>query len=129
MRELDISTFDAKAPPPQTSAFWDIVTASRLPEDAELADVLDRIGDPDATTLGRVQSAAQGGFADWINDRKNRRMIGHRFEACGYIALRNDTAKDGLWKIAGARQVIYVRNTLSLAEQMRAARQLQEQTA
>jgi len=129
LRELDISTFDPKAPPPQTAAFWDIVTASRLPEDAELADVLDRIGDPDATTLGRVQSAAQGGFADWINDRKNRRMIGHRFEACGYIALRNDTAKDGLWKIAGARQVIYVRNTLSLAEQMRAARQLQEQTA
>jgi hypothetical protein len=56
-------------------------------------------------------------------------MIGHRFETCGYIALRNDTAKDGLWKIAGARQVIYVKNTLSLAEQMRAARQLQEQTA
>jgi hypothetical protein len=129
LRELDISTFDAKAPPPQTSAFWDIVTASRLPEDAELADVLERIGDPDATTLGRVQSAAQGDFADWINDRKNRRMVGPRFEACGYIALRNDAAKDGLWKIAGSRQVIYVKNTLSLAEQIRAARKLQEQAA
>src|SRR6516162_539898 len=50
LRELDISTFDPKAPPPQTSAFWDIVTASRSPEDAELADVLDRLGNPDAVT-------------------------------------------------------------------------------
>jgi len=57
--ELNISTFDAKAPPPQTVAFWDIVTANRAPEDAELADVLDRLGNPDATTLIRVRNEAQ----------------------------------------------------------------------
>ena len=43
---LDISSFDPKAPPPKTPAFWAIVDASRVPEDAELADVLDRLGNP-----------------------------------------------------------------------------------
>jgi len=124
--EFDISAFNPKAPPPQTSAFWDIVTASRSPEDAELADVLDRLGNPDAVTLPSIQAHAQGGFADFLLERKNRRIVGYRFEACGYIAVRNDAAKDGLWKIAGARQVVYAKNSLTLAEQMRAARKLQE---
>ena len=56
----------------------------------------------------------------------NAKIVGYRFEACGYIAVRNDAAKDGLWKIAGARQVVYAKNSLTLAEQMRAARKLQE---
>ena len=34
LRELDISGFDPKAPPPKTAAFWDIASASRAPEDA-----------------------------------------------------------------------------------------------
>ena len=129
LRELDISTFDPKAPPPQTSAFWDIVTASRSPEDAELADVLDRLGNPDAVTLASIQAAAQGGFAEFLLDRKNRRIVGHRFDGCDYTPVRNNDAKDGLWKIAGARQVVYAKNSLPLAEQMRAARKLQEQAA
>jgi Family of unknown function (DUF5906) len=49
LTERDLSSFDPKAPPPQTPAFWDIVDASRAPEDAELADVLDAMGNPDAT--------------------------------------------------------------------------------
>ena len=51
LAELDISAFDPKAPPPKTPAFWDIVDANRAPEDAELADVLDEMGNPDAVTL------------------------------------------------------------------------------
>src|SRR5207249_6032869 len=31
LAELDISSFDPKAPPPKTPAFWDIVDASRAP--------------------------------------------------------------------------------------------------
>ena len=62
LAELDISKFDPKAPPPKTAAFWDIVDASRAPEDAELADVLDKLGNPKATTLARVQNAATGDF-------------------------------------------------------------------
>jgi hypothetical protein len=125
--ELDISTFDAKAPPPQTVAFWDIVTANRAPEDAELADVLDRLSNPDATTLNRVRNEATGEFLQWITDRKNRRVIPHRFESCGYTPIRNDAAKDGQWKIAGTRQTVYAKKTMPLAEQLKAARRLTEQ--
>jgi hypothetical protein len=66
---LDLSGFDAKAPPPKTNAFWDIVNACRSPEDAELADVIDRLGNPSATTLIRIQNEATGEFQSWINDR------------------------------------------------------------
>jgi hypothetical protein len=44
LAQLDLSGFDAKAPPAKTATFWEIVDASRAPEDAELADVLDEIG-------------------------------------------------------------------------------------
>ena len=59
--ELDLSGFDPKAPPPKTPAFWDIVNASRAPEDAELADVLDALGNPDVTTLSQLIAKASGG--------------------------------------------------------------------
>ena len=32
LAQLDISTFDPKAPPPKTPAFWDIVAANRRPK-------------------------------------------------------------------------------------------------
>src|SRR5215467_8123129 len=34
LMQLDLSKFDAKAPPPKTDAFWAIVDAHRAPEDA-----------------------------------------------------------------------------------------------
>ena len=110
-----------KAPPPKTPAFWDIVDANRAPEDAELADILDKLGKPDATTLVRIANEATGDFETWIKDRKNRRVIPHRLEKCGYVPVRNDAADDGLWKINGQRQVIYARSTLPLAAQLKAA--------
>jgi hypothetical protein len=103
------------------------VTANRAPEDAELADVLDRLGNPDATTLIRVRNEATGEFLQWITDRKNRRIIPHRFEGCGYTPVRNDAAKDGQWKIAGTRQTVYAKKTMLIAEQLKAARRLTEQ--
>jgi hypothetical protein len=121
---LNISNFDPKAAPPKTSAFWDIVDANRAPEDAELADVLDRLLNPDATTLARVQNAAGDDFGAWMRDRRNRRQIPYRFERCGYVPVRNEDASDGLWVINHARQVIYVKASLSLREQLVAARRL-----
>jgi Family of unknown function (DUF5906) len=84
LAELDISSFDPKAPPPKTQAFWDIVDANRAPEDAELADVLDAMRNPDATTLSKITFAAGGKEIEtWLKDRKNRRAIPHRLETCG----------------------------------------------
>jgi hypothetical protein len=118
---LDITTFDAKAPPPKTDAFWAIVDANHAPEEAELADALDLLGNPDATTIGRIATMAEGEAQLWMRDRKNRRRIPHRLEKCGYVPVRNDTAKDGLWKISGARQVVYAKSSLTIRERHMAA--------
>jgi hypothetical protein len=62
---LDISDFDPKAPPRKTQAFWDIVNVSQAPEDAELADVLDKMQNPDAVTpkqlIARLQEKPPSG--------------------------------------------------------------------
>jgi hypothetical protein len=123
--ELDISGFDPKAPPPKTEAFWAIVAASQAPEDAGLADVIDALGSPDVTTLAALTVKAKGETLDWLMDRRNRRAMPHRMERCGYVPVRNPyAASDGLWKINGARQVVYARATLSPQDQMRAAQKL-----
>ena len=146
LASLDLADFDPKAPPPKTKAFWDIVDAGRASEDAELADVIDALsaeckdanGDsPAAFTLAKVLAKAtamapkdrddkpeRGSFAAWLGDRKTRRQIPHRFEQCGYSPVRNGAAKDGLWKIRGARQVVYALSSLSLRDQLAAAEQV-----
>jgi hypothetical protein len=142
---LDLSGFDPKAPPPKTQAFWDVVDANRAPEDAELADVIDALalkdargdpvsGSPVAFALSAVQAKAnmlaprdgfdemlKTSFAVWLADRKNRRQIPHRFEQNGYTPVRNDAAKDGLWKVGGVRQVVYALFDLPQRDRLSAA--------
>jgi hypothetical protein len=124
LAELDVSNFDPKAPPPKTPAFWDIVSASSAPEDAELADAIDALGNPDALTLKILIAAAEGDFGLWLMERKNRRALPHRLERCGYVSVNNPDAKDGLWKIEGARQVVYGKASLAFGERIRVARKL-----
>jgi hypothetical protein len=125
--------FDPKALPPRTAAFWAIVDAGAAPEDAELADALEALRDgkakergdngPPAVTLDDIIGAARNDdFREWLRERKNRRIIPHRLEQCGYVAVRNDGAKDGKWKVGGQRRVIYARKGLSLAKQVMAAK-------
>jgi len=123
LAERDISKFDPKAPPPKTRAFWDIVDANRAPEDIELADAIDKIGSPRATTLDHITKASSD-LWQYLQDRRNRRAIPHRMERAGYVSVRNNDAQDGLWKINGRRQVIYARAELSPAGQLAAARTL-----
>jgi hypothetical protein len=135
LAQLDLSTFDAKAPPPKTQAFWDIVDANRAPEDAELADVLEKLKNPNAVTIAMISEAIEqhiligdirvgSDFFNWINDRKNRRAIPHRFEQCGYVPVRNDAATDGYFVIGGKRQAVYAKATLSISERLKAAGEL-----
>jgi hypothetical protein len=79
-----------------------------------------------ALTIPMLVAAATGDFQSWLQDRKNRRVIPHRLESAGYAQVRNDAAQDGLWKINGKRQVIYARNDLSVADRLKAARQMVE---
>lgn len=127
---LDLSAFNPKAPPPKTDAFWDIVDANRAPEDAELADALEALGNPDATTLSEIAEKAEEtrsqDFAEWLRDRRNSRKIPHRLEAEGYVAVRCDSTKDGRWKVNGKNQVVYARRELSVRDRIVAARKLSE---
>ena len=124
LAEVDLSDFNPKAPPRKTAAFWRIVDANRPPEDAELADVLDELGQPAAVTLIQLVAKAPGGLEDWLLDRKNRRTIPHRLEHCGYVPVRNDDAEDGLFKIRKRRQVVYGRADLSVRDRHAAVTQL-----
>jgi hypothetical protein len=82
---------------------------------------------PEVVTIDMIASIADAETALWIRDRKNRRIIPHRLENCGYEPVRNDDAKsDGHWKIAGKRQAVYARNDLSTKERLTAVRRLQE---
>lgn len=126
LRALDLSAFDAKAPPPKTEAFHAIVAASRTPEDSELADALDALGRPDAVTISNVAGHAVPEFADWLRDRRNSRRIPHRLEESGYVASRNASAKDGQWIVGGKRCGIYVRKDLSTRDGAIAAKALAE---
>jgi hypothetical protein len=124
LAELDLIGFNPKAPPPKTAAWWDIVDASRAPEDGELADVIDALGNPDALTLVHLMAKATGDTQEWLLDRKNRRKIPYRLEQCDYTPVRNDSAKDGLWIINGRRQAVYANTRLSIADRHRAASKL-----
>jgi hypothetical protein len=123
---VDISAFDPKKPPRKTPAFWAIVDTNRAPEDAELADVLDMLGRPDAVTIARIISQAPSDFQPWLLERKNRRIIPHRMEQCGYVRIHNDSSADGMWVVGGKRQVVYVRDGLLVKDQFVAARRLAE---
>ena len=52
---LDLSDFDPKAPPPKTEAFWSIVDANQAPEKSEIADALDKLGNPAVVTVARIR--------------------------------------------------------------------------
>jgi hypothetical protein len=123
LAELDLSAFDPKAPPPKTPAFWTMVTTGQAPEDAEIADVLDELGNPNAVTLADLRAKAAPGLIEWLDDRRNRRFVPHRMSTCGYAPVRNLNTKDGLWRISGMRQVIYVKSSLPTADRLTAAMQ------
>ena len=122
LRQLDLSAFDPKAQPPKSEAFRVMVAVGRAPEEAELADVLDRLDNPAVVTLNDIVAAAGVGsvFALWLEDRKNHRLIPHRLDACGYVRVVNPDAKDGYWRVTGARVAVYVRQSVKKEERMRA---------
>jgi hypothetical protein len=124
---LDLRTFNGKAPPPKTAAFWAIVDSNRSPEEPELEDAIDKLGRPNVVTLDHVIGAATTlDFHLWLEDRKNRRAIPHRFEKVGYIPVRNPDADSGLWRLDGTRQVLYAQVALTPAERLAAAKELRD---
>jgi hypothetical protein len=130
LHDVDLASFNPKAPPPKTQAFWEIVHASRAPEDADMADAIDAIGSPDALTLDQLRSLGSlvdAEFVMWLRDKRNARRVSYRLEACGYVAVRNDAAEDGFWKVVGKRMVIYAKAVLPNRDRIIAANKLADQ--
>ncbi len=125
---------DPKAAPPKTEAFQAIVDANRSPENAGLSDALERVVPTpdgsiklaDVVTIAMVAAVADADTGMWLRDQKNRRKIPYHLESCGYVPVRNESAKDGLWKILGKRQAVYGRNDLWPCQRVTAANRLAE---
>jgi hypothetical protein len=79
---------------------------------------------PKIVTLGQISMVAPASTKQWLDDRKNQRTIPHRMEEVGYEPVRNDAAKDGLWKIGGKRQAVYGLRDLSIRDRIEAIDQL-----
>lgn len=127
LAQRDLGGFQAKAPPPKTEAFWDIVTSNSAPEDDELADALEKLGNPDAVTLSAIATVAESSFADWLRDRKNARRVPHKMEECGYRSVRNPNSQRGRWKVDGRDMMIYTRKEMSIRDATRAAEKRAEE--
>jgi hypothetical protein len=91
-------------------------------EDA-VADALDKLDRPTVVTLNEIGRAGETRFQEWLNDRRSARQVPHRLEVAGYVRVRNPDAKDGLWRVAGRRQVIYGLHDLPTRDLIVAARQ------
>lgn len=132
----DVSAFNPGASPPKTDAWHAIVAANQEPQDAELLDVLDKLGHydelgwepgrPEAVTLDQVRKHAECpiGLAGWLGDMKNLRAANHRLERAGYSTVTNRGREDGRWRINGARQTVYARQELSSAEKQKAVTEM-----
>jgi hypothetical protein len=125
LARLDLASFDPKAPPPKTEAFWHIVNAARAPEESELADILEGLKWPAAITLDNITTHARTrgfhDFAEWLQDRRNRRLIPHRLESVAYEPIRNRGSKDGRWKVHGHNVAVYAKTALTIRDRLAAA--------
>jgi hypothetical protein len=139
--QYDLTNFNPKLAPPKTEAFWSMVDVDRGADYGELTDAIERLavrlaekfglkadknGNPDALTIPLLVDVAPG--LEWLCDRRMSRVIPHRLQRCGYIAVRNSDAvrSGGLWKIKGVRQVIYARDKLAPAKRLEVARELKD---
>ncbi len=123
LEQRDLSKFDAKNPPPKTEAWHEMVTNGCTPEEAELSEIIERLGRPEVVRLNDVTAVAPKDTQSWLNERKNRRRIPHLFEGAGYRAVRSSYAKDGRWVIGGERFVIYAQEALGEGARQRAVQE------
>jgi hypothetical protein len=130
LRGLDISSFDAKGPPPKTEAFWSMVESSRGLEVDEIADCVHEMGGPAVVTADQVAAygSAHGKEAlkNWLSKPENRRHLPRRLEECGYEYYRNPDTKDGRWKVGGSWARCYAKRGASWQELNQALAALRE---
>jgi hypothetical protein len=121
LQNFDLSDFNPKAPPPKTDAWWAIVAASSSSEDGELAELLDKLGNPGAVILEQLRDEARHegltDFANWLSDPKSCRALPSKLAEMGYNFFPNpNNKKKGTWRIKGKERRIYARTLRTIDE-------------
>ncbi|MER8570635.1 hypothetical protein NKH19_00730 [Mesorhizobium sp. M1338] len=130
LREFDLSDFNAKAPPPKTAAFWEIVDANRSSGESEFSDAIDKMTEgnggrpPIAFSTDKLTAHLPEPLATWVRDQKNRRIVPVILEKIGYVRVQNPHTNNHLWKINQRRQVVYGLRSLSERARLDAAMDL-----
>jgi hypothetical protein len=127
LAQRDISSFNPKAPPFKTDAWHAIVGSNIAPEESELSDALELLGNPNALILAWIETVAMlvgGNLFAWLDDPKNNRAIPHKLASLGYTAVVNpDSAKRSTrWRINKVQQVVYAKDSLSERDRIEAVR-------
>lgn len=123
---LDLSGFNAKAPPPKTAGWHMIVAAGIAPESGDMTDAIETMGNPAALTVAGIRQALPGDspLRAMLDDVKHRRAIPKRLADCGYVAVANPDASSGRWRMGTGKTSIYGRKELTESQRLDAARLL-----
>lgn len=124
LQTLDLSGFDAKAPPKKTDAFYAVVDAGIPDKEDEIADAVDAVGRPDALTLEQIELVSDPNLEEWLIDIRNGVKIHYRLEAVGYQPMPCPNNKRGRWVIMGHRKRVYCRDDLTTKDRLKAAQKL-----
>ena len=128
----DLSKFSPGEPPVKTSAWREAVAANRDPGDGELNDLLDHMADDWALIAGDLGPRAPALTLEQIRrhpfathtlktlfgDIAKRRTANHRLASARYSSFANPDRADGLWKINGRAQAVYVWSELRPSDKM-----------
>lgn len=128
LRAVDISDFDPKAPPMQTSAWQKMAGAGASPEAGDLLDALDELGQPVVVTIAQILAKMADGSPGkhYLLDTRQRRTIPHRMNECGYVRFDNPNAPSGRWKFKGVSVTVYQRTDTAPLDALTALRALMD---
>lgn len=126
----DLSSWNPKAPPPQTQAFREMVLSARNGEEDDLADVLDRCGNPIIITKFQIETTARmeaglNEFAEWLQSVKSRKLFSKQMDRAGYSPFINPDDKTGKWQLGSRKQIVYGRKGVADRDKYEAVRKLQ----
>lgn len=126
LANLDLSGFNAKAPPPKTAGWHMIVAAGIAPESGDMTDAIEAMGNPPALTVAGIKQAIPGDspLRAMLDDVKFRKAIPKRLADCGYVAVANPEASSGRWRMGISKTSIYGRKDITETQRLEAARLL-----
>lgn len=122
---VDLSAFNAKAPPPKTKGWHAIVAAGMAPETGDLADIIEALQRPAVVTLHTIRrhTTPESALRMVFDDARQRKNIPKRLRDCGYIEVANpDSPSNGRWSTVTGKMKIYGRQDLTEGERLNAAR-------